>query len=196
MCLKMNNWWHAQMQWELPCIYLACRWRAGKGKLSQASLRRSIGPEKSARAGIFNMAQLWFCFELFMWTFLGEKMGKEQLSWFNTVYSLMLSDFDTDRAAAEYRPLRWGMRAEKNVSCFQNILFIGISDTGNKFCSAALGELYQHTTQAANQPIYQPLALKAFLTPCAHQGLASKMFFWRAERGEMSRSVWLTNENQ
>lgn len=170
MCLKMNNWWHAQMQWELPCIYLACRWRAGKGKLSQASLRRSIGSEKSARAGIFNMAQLWFCFEL---------------------YSLMLSDFDTDRAAAEYRPLRWGMRAEKNVSCFQNILFIGISESGNKFCSAALGELYQHTTQAANQPIYQPLALKAFLTPCAHQGLASKMFFWRAERGEMSRSVWL-----
>lgn len=56
-----------------------------------------------------------------MWTFLGEKMGKEQLSWFNSVYSLMLSDVDTDSAAAEKRPLRWGMRVQQNVSCFQNI---------------------------------------------------------------------------
>lgn len=41
--------------------------------------------EMSARAGLFNLAQLRFLTEAVDATFLGEKMRKQQLSWLNTV---------------------------------------------------------------------------------------------------------------
>lgn len=77
--------------------------------------------------------------------------------------------------------------------------FIGISEQGSKLCSAAVGELYQHTERAANQPIHQLLAPKAFLTSCAHQGLTSKMlvlFLEGRERRDIMVSLTVTNENQ
>lgn len=147
---------------------------------------RSIWEVCQSRDFQYNTSEIPVVLSCFCELFWVRKMGRAQLSWFNTVYSLMLSDLDTDRAVAQKRPLRWGMRAEENVSGFQNVRS-SVSRSGAANSAPRLsGKLYQHTERAANQPIHQLLALKASLTPCAHQGLTSKMllFFSRGQRTE------------
>lgn len=107
------------IQWELPYIYLAFRWRAHDLRAiwikHHQGGRSSMKSEMSARTGLFNLAQLWFLTEVVDFPGWENRKTTVQLVLTLSVYSLRLSDFDADRAAAEKRPLNW------NVSCFQNI---------------------------------------------------------------------------
>lgn len=147
----------------------------------------------SARAGIFNLAQLWFLTEVVDVNFPGWENGKTTVKLVQrclcTVWRyliLMLTELRQGRGLlAEGWEQRKMSAASKTV--FRRYLRAGQQI---QLCSYRR-TLSAEATHAANQPIHQPLELKAFLTASAWQALASKMFSWRAERGEMSRSLWL-----
>lgn len=138
---------------------------------------------------IFSKSQLDSNWSDWMGTLLGEKMGK-RLSWFSAV-CLQFIWFQYWQQC--YR--KKGLSAirdesrEKNVSCFQNISFTGISEPGSE-CSYQ-GKLSAVAFQAANQPIHHPLALGPSSRLVSNRVSHPKMFPWKVARGEMSRSVWL-----
>lgn len=121
----------------------------------------STGSDKS---GFQHSCDFWV--ELLMGIFLEEKIKKRTVK--PVQHSLMLSDFDLGCCTEA----AW--RITKNLSS-PRIIRSSVAQrrAADLAVQLSLRELYQHTMQAANQLIYQPLAQKEFLAPCSHRGLVS-----------------------
>lgn len=180
-----NNRGHTQlMPWELPCIYLARGLSCWQGR-SESSITKETKVTQSLResagAGInlINLAQLWLLTE----DADVREMGKQRLIGFNvclcTVWRYLIL------IVTELLLQRRGLLAEENVSCFQNIRSSVSQSTGDKYSSAAIRRLYQQRPrEMLNQPIYQPVALKAFSSHPVPIRVSDPKCFPGGQRGE------------
>lgn len=110
------------------------------------------------------------------------RMGREELSWFNTARSLMLSASDTDERRREREGERGGLFGEGGVKMSASEtparLHYGAGRREKKSALHRSGSPISRSVQAANQPIYQPAGTQGFpLTLCPSRG-----FDWRVER--------------
>lgn len=112
------------------------------------------------------------------------------------MYSLPLSDFDSDRAAAEERPLSWGMRVEEKCQPLPKHSFIGISELGDKYSSAAIGELYQQRLRELLIGQYISLWHWRLSSQCPSGSRIQNVFLEGWEGRNVMVSLTLTNEKQ
>lgn len=124
---------------------------------------------------------------------------RKQLSRFNTVQLDVIWFWYWQSGCREEASQ---LRDESGGKCqlLPKYLFTGLTEKSNKYSSATIRQLHQQRpSERSYQPIYQPLALKAFLTPSAHQGLASKKkkkILDSREESNVTFSLTLTTEKQ